>query len=573
MIRALRSRALFACLIAVGLLAPGVSANPATQAAKDDGKAFGTVLKPRGEATVQTAPTADSVPNFTAGTQPQSHYFDNPGAMETSGAAQATMHEGSTTVRSSMSSRATFPKVDLDATIARANTINEDPLSYTTGMAAGGTGGTCRQLPPNLSSPGFYEQSCDVGYVREESTKSCAILVRHEVTTQTQYEYHCSHYNAQFNRVNDCAIIEPAGCEWKGSHPGRCLQRICGPGGRNCGCAEPGEPIEEYWCPVQVPGGTLIQTHTTRRVNRIVDDSQCAAPAADGSCTAGPDVCVDSDPQTRTIDGAPITEACWGWNRTYRCTNLSAREDCSDLEGRGCTFLRQECITEEDPCLTTTRVYSCGIPPEPTGEAQYICDGDVYCLNGECETIEREPNTEFRDAAVALNSMKEAGRQLDPNTLTLFRGTRNTCTKLVFGIKNCCAPRGVPLLGGCDAEDRALKLKREEGLCHYVGTFCSDKVLGVCVARKETHCCYESKLSRILQEQGRPQIGWAWDTAKREQCRGFTVDQFSRLDLSRMDFSEVYAEFVDAARLPDDLATAADLQAKIEAYYASNAPN
>jgi conjugal transfer mating pair stabilization protein TraN len=37
-----------------------------------------------------------------------------------------------------------------------------------------------------------------------------------------------------------------------------------------------------------------------------------------------------------------------------------------------------------------------------------------------------------------------------------------------------------------------------------------------------------------------------------------------------MDFSEVYAEFQDAARLPDEAAALADIQAKIEAYYASH---
>jgi conjugal transfer mating pair stabilization protein TraN len=35
-----------------------------------------------------------------------------------------------------------------------------------------------------------------------------------------------------------------------------------------------------------------------------------------------------------------------------------------------------------------------------------------------------------------------------------------------------------------------------------------------------------------------------------------------------MDFSEVYAEFTDAARLPDELQAATQIQQKIEDYYA-----
>ena len=39
-----------------------------------------------------------------------------------------------------------------------------------------------------------------------------------------------------------------------------------------------------------------------------------------------------------------------------------------------------------------------------------------------------------------------------------------------------------------------------------------------------------------------------------------------------MDFSEVYAEFVEAAKLPDEAATLVEIQRKIEAYYASHQP-
>ena len=46
------------------------------------------------------------------------------------------------------------------------------------------------------------------------------------------------------------------------------------------------------------------------------------------------------------------------------------------------------------------------------------------------------------------------------------------------------------------------------------------------------------------------------------------LDEFARLDLSRMDFSEVYAEFTDAARLPDELETSILIQQKIDDYYA-----
>jgi conjugal transfer mating pair stabilization protein TraN len=123
---------------------------------------------------------------------------------------------------------------------------------------------------------------------------------------------------------------------------------------------------------------------------------------------------------------------------------------------------------------------------------------------------------------------------------------------------------------GCDREEILLHQRDAQGLCAYVGSYCSSSVLGVCITKKKVYCCFESKLSRILQEQGRPQLGLGWSKPKFETCRGFTVDEFSRLDLSRMDFSEVYAEFTDAAKLPEELSTVTALQQKIADFYAIN---
>ena len=63
------------------------------------------------------------------------------------------------------------------------------------------------------------------------------------------------------------------------------------------------------------------------------------------------------------------------------------------------------------------------------------------------------------------------------------------------------------------------------------------------------------------------QLGKPWGAPKREQCQGFTIEEFARLDLSRMDFTEVYKEFMDAAKLPDEVETMRQIQDKINDYY------
>src|SRR3546814_18377561 len=82
-------------------------------------------------------------------------------------------------------------------------------------------------------------------------------------------------------------------------------------------------------------------------------------------------------------------------------------------------------------------------------------------------------------------------------------------------------------------------IKDRMGFCHKVGTYCSSSFLGICKTRRTAYCCFESKLSRILQEQGRGQLGRPWGAPKREQCLGFPIEEFARLALSVMVFTVV----------------------------------
>lgn len=344
-------------------------------------------------------------------------------------------------------------------------------------------------------------------------------------------------------------------------------------GGGSLVCTEYAAPEDAYRCTEPVAGASPERI-TSRWFSEEWSEPPCSADI--GTCTYSGESCTSGINETRIIAGVPVTRACWEYSKTYQCQAVvGGGNDCGALEANtSCTLDREICL--DDPqmgaCEVSERVYRCpiaGTTPEP---AQYICGDDVYCINGDCEPIEREASTEFKDAVVALNALGQANSEFDENSLTLFRGTRETCHKKVFGLSNCCSGKGVPLLTPflCSAAERQLDEKDDKGLCHKVGTYCSDRVLGVCVTRKDAFCCFQSKISRILQEQGRPQIGKPWGAPKTETCQGFTIYEFQQLDLSVMDFSEVYAEFQDAARLPDEAAALADIQAKIEAYYASH---
>jgi hypothetical protein len=65
----------------------------------------------------------------------------------------------------------------------------------------------------------------------------------------------------------------------------------------------------------------------------------------------------------------------------------------------------------------------------------------------------------------------------------------------------------------------------------------------VCLTKTTSFCCFGNKLSRILQEQGRRQLGLGWGSPAAPDCNGLTPEQLSRIDFSRIDFSEFYDDF------------------------------
>src|SRR3546814_11884629 len=105
---------------------------------------------------------------------------------------------------------------------------------------------------------------------------------------------------------------------------------------------------------------------------------------------------------TRTDTLFPYTtlfrsQSCWAWQRSYSCARRTAGNDCSELEANGsCRFLREDCLTDDTPCSTSERVYECPLPAGDRGGTQYVCDGDVYCIAGRCETNERIANDDFK---------------------------------------------------------------------------------------------------------------------------------------------------------------------------------
>ena len=100
----------------------------------------------------------------------------------------------------------------------------------------------------------------------------------------------------------------------------------------------------------------------------------------------------------------------------------------------------------------------------------------------------------------------------------------------------------------CRAEDQRVAMMKGARLCKYLGTVCTNTTPGLgCTEAEERYVCFNSRLARILNEQGRSQLGRGWGTPLEPDLRGFTAEELGSLDFSRMDLSEFVADVVREA--------------------------
>jgi conjugal transfer mating pair stabilization protein TraN len=125
----------------------------------------------------------------------------------------------------------------------------------------------------------------------------------------------------------------------------------------------------------------------------------------------------------------------------------------------------------------------------------------------------------------------------------------------------------------CEEAEKLLAMHREANLCVPVGTFCSKRVpiIKTCIEQTQSYCCFNSRLARIIQEQGRGQLGKGWGSGKHPDCAGFTPAEFQQIDFSRIDLSEFIAEVVASVRVPSASAIGQNVQSsvqqRVESYY------
>lgn len=316
--------------------------------------------------------------------------------------------------------------------------------------------------------------------------------------------------------------------------------------------------------------------------------------ALGNSCKLLEETCTDES--TKLINGVMV-KGCWNTTKKYSCeANGSTVSDCRPLLEKGCSQIGSECTSKDAKgvCLSYSQKYQCEKTPA-SEEVKTICV-DADCVDGSClEKEADEKDGDFAEAITMMEAAREAGLYMEKDyagTLQLFNGEENKCTVKVLGgsnIMSCCKQvkidasagtnknTGSTLTGAygnspdaptqqtpgspyqyddvynddkllkqlqsqltfgwleCSESERELGVKRGSSLCTHARTWCSkkDPVFGSCLEESRAYCCFKSILAKLINRQGRAQLGLSL-----EQCGGLTIDQIHKLDFSKMDLTE-----------------------------------
>lgn len=316
-------------------------------------------------------------------------------------------------------------------------------------------------------------------------------------------------------------------------------------------------------------------------------NSQCLEQNSSGTCelfeeryTCG-DLMYYNDKEHNVVIDSPYSvsfgeigniEQCSDSDDTTHCDIISnktgerscylgvSNSDCSQYEeDESCSLENEICHNEQ--CSHKEKKYHCLLGDEEVPSELLQCSGQEYCLDESCAgVIEYEANTSLPNVLTYLKALEEVSKDSDKETVDvkIFIGQSSQCEKDIFGANNCCKNSGWGEsvgIGNCSYEEQNLGLQKEEGLCIYVGSYCSEEedLTGTCLKKAEGYCCFNSKLSRIIQQQGKAQIGVGFGSGESPQCRGFTVQELQNVDFSQINFSEYTRELsIDMQNISQD---------------------
>jgi conjugal transfer mating pair stabilization protein TraN len=349
-------------------------------------------------------------------------------------------------------------------------------------------------------------------------------------------------------------------------------------------------PITRVIDTVPVTNSCWQYANTFSCVNPNSQPSDCTQPSFAQCSNVGAPVCIDWDQQDPQICTATQQNLSCPAGNTTQTTNTvnCAGQTYTDPSGQqwGTSHTPDTSFGTSVAFLEAAReggVYMGGTPAnlelfKGFGES---CVKKLFGLVNCCAKSGGINIAAFSDASLAMSAMGAAGNALAStytyNALYSAQApmyVMNGFTEL-FGMGGSSAFAGflagdvstVSLLAevvpgpwtiailviqysgvlSCPQNQQITSIKRGGGLCVDTGEYCSKKLkwIRTCLERTQTSCCFNSKLAKAINVQGKAQLGQGFN------CSGFTPQDFSHLDLSKMDFSDflqdVHAQAVNVS--------------------------
>ncbi|AIL66150.1 conjugal transfer mating pair stabilization protein TraN (plasmid) [Rickettsiales bacterium Ac37b] len=354
---------------------------------------------------------------------------------------------------------------------------------------------------------------------------------------------------------NYCKIFEDnRGCD---EISGTCLEKeqlgICKIFSKRFACGDKLEAKEET-------------KHVRTDYNILRDEkdlSNCSDREINKNCEVAKEICIEGA-STRNINGKDVYKDCWKWEKKYICNTGSYIDECKELAAdNNCHQISKECLhlnVKSKECDHYEIKYQCNEELKSNKE----CVASKYCIGDRCKTSPRSQHNDFAysisylSILASLKSNELEGckcpnnkqncnpNEIDTSSCKFFTGDKNRCRKYT-GEFNCCSDKGfIRQLVKCDQGEKDLFTKKKSKLCHFVGSW---KGKGVnFYKKKQSYCCFKSKLSKIIQVEGRKQLNIGWGSKKNPDCRPLTLAELRRIDFSKIDFSELFGDLEEQAK-------------------------
>lgn len=261
----------------------------------------------------------------------------------------------------------------------------------------------------------------------------------------------------------------------------------------------------------------------------------------------------------RKMDGFEVHRDCWEYSYIKTC-NYPSKNDCRLYE-HCYAVANPECLLKDSlgSCVDLKREFSCkswqpNIKENQEARVELVAkDGiedlickSIPCIDGNCIDKSYLTNGEMMDSVSKLYAASYMKPDKDYN-FNLFAGYGSHCSKKPIGYSNCCPLTvkgwGMQLGAKCSKDEISLIGTRSKNLCVYVGKQSTKKV-GVTTVTKHHFCCFGNMLEKVIQVEGRKQLGINFGNGGSPNCRGLTMQEIQTLDFSHMDFSEFINELM-----------------------------